>query len=95
MSFYAEGVFTFVSGLITMGYLVASAFFLRFWGRTRDRLFAIFAAAFCLLALNQALVALAGLTREEQSWIYLLRLAAFSLIIAGIVFKNMESRPRS
>ncbi|WP_436040821.1 DUF5985 family protein [Rhizobium sp. LjRoot98] len=32
-------------------------FFIRFWRRTRDALFAAFAAAFWLLALNQALLA--------------------------------------
>jgi hypothetical protein len=79
----------FVSGLITMGFLVASLFFLRFWHRTRDSLFAIFAAAFVLLALNQALAALLELGREELGWVYLLRIAAFTLIILGIVRKNV------
>lgn len=80
---------TFVSGLITMGFLVAGFFFLRFWHRTRDGLFAIFAAAFALLAVNQALAALLGLPRDELGWIYLLRIAAFTLIIIGIVRKNV------
>jgi hypothetical protein len=79
----------FVSGLITMGFLVASLFFLRFWHRTRDSLFAIFAAAFVLLALNQALVILLDVGREELGWVYLLRIAAFTLIILGIVRKNV------
>ncbi len=87
-------MYEFVAGLITMGYLVAGLFFLRFWVRTRDGLFVIFASAFWLLALNQALVAVAGIPREEHSWIYLLRLAAFTLIIIGIVAKNVGS-PRS
>jgi hypothetical protein len=79
----------FVSGLITMGFLVAGLFFLRSWHRTRDGLFAIFAAAFALLALNQALAALLGLPRDELGWIYLLRIAGFTLIIIGIVRKNV------
>lgn len=79
----------FVSGLITAGFLVASLFFLRFWRRTGDAFFAIFAAAFVLLALNQALAALLGLPRDELGWIYLLRIAAFTLIIFGIVRKNV------
>lgn len=82
----------FMSGLITMGYLIAGLFFLRFWHRTRDRLFMIFAIAFWLFAANQALVALAGVTREEQTWFYLLRLAGFVLIIAGIFAKNLGPR---
>jgi hypothetical protein len=82
----------FLAGVIAAGYFVAGVFFLRFWTRTRERLFAIFACAFWLMAANQALVALAGIPREEQSWIYLLRLAAFVLIIVGIVGKNVRGR---
>ena len=81
--------FAFVSGLITMGFLVSGFFFARFWHRTRDGLFAIFAAAFVLLALNQALAVLLDLGREELGWVYLLRIAAFTLIIIGIVRKNV------
>jgi Family of unknown function (DUF5985) len=87
-------MFDFLSGVITMGFLVAGLFFLRFWSRTRERLFAAFAAAFWLLAANHGLVALLRMPREEESWIYLLRLAAFSLIIAAIVLKNVWWKPR-
>ncbi len=82
-------VIVFASGLITAGFLVASLFFLRFWQRTRDGLFAIFSAAFVMLALNQALAILLDLGREELGWVYLLRIAAFTLIIVGIVRKNV------
>jgi hypothetical protein len=81
-------MFDFVSGLITMGFVVAGLFFLRFWIRTRQLLFAAFAAAFWLLATNQALLALSGLPAEERSWLYLLRLAAFVIIIIAIALKN-------
>ena len=82
----------FVHGLITMGFVVASVFFLRFWARTRDGLFAAFAIAFALLALNQGLIAELDVPREELSRVYLLRVAAFGIIIAGIVWKNRGSR---
>ncbi|WP_181700863.1 DUF5985 family protein [Chthonobacter albigriseus] len=81
-------MFQFVSGLITMGFLVAGLFFIRFWFRTNDGLFAAFGAAFWLLALNQAMVALSNLPTEERSWFYLLRLSAFVLIIFAVVQKN-------
>ncbi len=87
-------MFEFVSGLITMGFLVASVFFLRFWVRTRDGLFLAFAAAFCLLAANQALVALLDMPREELSAVYLLRVLAFGAIIIGIIRKNAQSPRR-
>ena len=80
--------FYLLSGLVVAGDLVAALFFLKFWRRSADVLFAIFSAAFLLLALGQALLALSNLPVEERSWIYLLRLAAFALIIIGIVHKN-------
>jgi peptidoglycan/LPS O-acetylase OafA/YrhL len=82
----------FIWGLITMGYLIAGLFFLRFWARTREGLFAAFSAAFWLLALNQGLVAISGVPREEQTWFYLLRLVAFLIIIAAVVAKNLRTR---
>lgn len=79
----------FFSGMITMGFAVGALFFLRFWVRTKDSFFLVFALAFFLLALNQALTSLLGLPLEERSWIYLLRLAAFSLLIVAILNKNV------
>lgn len=82
----------FITGAIAALYVIAGVFFLRFWRRTRDALFVHFALAFLLLALNQMLVALGGFQREEQGWIYLIRLLAFGLIIAAIIRKNLEGR---
>ena len=79
----------FFSGMIAMGFAVCAVFFLRFWRRTRDSLFLVFSIAFLLLALNQALTTLLGLPLEERSWLYLLRLAAFLIIIGAIVRKNV------
>ena len=81
----------FLSGLITMGDVVAGLFFLRFWKRTADSLFLAFALAFWLLGLTQALLALANVPIEERSWLYLIRLAAFSLILFSIWAKNRRA----
>jgi hypothetical protein len=78
----------FFSGMIAMGFLIAGLFFLRFWWRTNDTLFAVFAFAFWLFAANQTLVSALDLAREERSWIYILRLAGFALIIVAIFIKN-------
>jgi len=81
-------LYDFLSGAVTMGFAVAGLFFLRFWRRTGDTLFAAFAVAFWLLGLSQALLALADVPVEERSWLYVLRLAAFLVILAGILRKN-------
>jgi hypothetical protein len=65
-------------------------FFLRFWRRTRDSLFLAFAVAFALLAANQAVPILFGVPSENQGYVYLLRLAAFVLIIAAVARKNVR-----
>jgi peptidoglycan/LPS O-acetylase OafA/YrhL len=89
----SDGLHPFMSGMITAGYLIASLFFLRFWRRSREQLFLLLAAAFVLLAINQAALTLAQIPREEEkSWLYLLRLAAFSLIAGAILRKNLQGR---
>jgi hypothetical protein len=78
----------FLSGAIVMGFVIAGLFFLRFWKRTHEGLFVAFALAFWLLGLTQALLAFTDIPVEERSWLYLLRLAAFLLILASIWVKN-------
>ena len=81
----------FLSGAITMGFVVAGLFFLRFWKRTGEGLFVAFALAFWLLGLVQALLAFTEIPVEERSSLYLLRLAAFLLILGSIWFKNRRA----
>ena len=81
-----------LNGMVTMGFLIAALFFLRFWRRTQDGLFVIFAIAFVLLALNQILIGLSVVPREDQSLLYLLRLAAFALLIVAIIRKNFVGK---
>ncbi|WP_309090891.1 DUF5985 family protein [Phenylobacterium sp.] len=80
----------FFGGALTLGFLVAAAFFLKFWRRTRDPLFLSFAAAFTLLAANQAAPVVFNIPREDQAPVYLLRLAGFGLIIWAILRKNLK-----
>ena len=86
-------MYQFFSGMVTMGFATAALFFFRFWWRTRDSLFAIFAIAFVCFALNHALTALLDFSRDDESWFYLLRLAGFVLLIAAIIRKNVGRRP--
>jgi hypothetical protein len=85
-------LYAFLSGMVTMGFLAASLFFLRSWRLTGDLLFAAFAIAFALLGLNQALLILIDIPVEERSWLYLLRLVAFMLILLAIGHKNRGRR---
>ena len=82
----------FLGGMVTMGFLVAGLFFLRFWKRTHDTLFATFALAFLLLGIAQALVSLSHMPIEERSPLFLIRLLAFVLILAAIWRKNRQPR---
>jgi hypothetical protein len=81
----------FLSGAITMGFVIAGLFFLRFWKRTGDGLFVAFALAFWLLGLTQGLLTFSDIPVEERSWLFLLRLAAFALILVSIWRKNRKS----
>lgn len=89
-------VIDFLAGAITLGFFMAAAFFLRFWRRTHDRLFLAFAAAFALLALNQALAAFLGASDELTPYTYVLRVLGFVLILYAIIDKNVSNgrRPR-
>lgn len=80
----------FFAGFLAAAFLVCALFFARFWRRTNDSLFLAFALAFALLALQQALTTFLGLPEEDRSWIYLVRLAAFILLIVAIVRKNLS-----
>jgi hypothetical protein len=84
-------LFDFLSGAITMGFVVAGLFFLRFWKRTQEGLFVAFALAFWLLGLAQALLTFSNIPVEERSWLYLFRLAAFSLILGSCWVKTRKS----
>jgi len=78
----------FLQGIGSTAAWINGLFFLRFWRESRDALFAFFGAAFGLLGLSWALLALVAPTQETRPYIYGLRLVAFLLIIAGIATKN-------
>ena len=84
----------FLSGATMMGLMVAALFFLRFFRETGDRLFAMFAAAFFILALNLVAVVLFNPPDEVRPLFYAIRLAAFVLILIAIVDKNLRGRDK-
>ncbi|HWB58908.1 MAG TPA: DUF5985 family protein [Chthoniobacteraceae bacterium] len=82
-----ERLIDFLSGALMLAYLLAGVYFLRFWKKTRDRLFFHFAIAFWLFALNQ-LASFESATGEATGFPYVLRVAGFLIILAAIVGKN-------
>jgi Ca2+/Na+ antiporter len=85
----------FIYGAIVTACFVAGLFFLRFWTRTHERLFAIFAIAFWILGANW--LALAFIQVDEfRTAVYIIRLLAFVFILAGIIDKNRSaSEPKA
>lgn len=78
-----------VWGATAMGCWTAGLFFLRFWRQSRDRLFLVFALAFWVLSLNWIVLCVSpSPSGESGSWAYIVRLAAFLLLLGGIVDKN-------
>jgi hypothetical protein len=75
-------------GALVLGCALAALFFLRFWRNTADRLFAYFAVTFALLAAHWTLLALVAPAYEHRPLVYLIRLAAFVLVLVAIADKN-------
>jgi hypothetical protein len=79
-------------GVLLTGYTVAGLLFLKFWRKTRDRLFLFFGIAFCILAVNRvANIFIVDEGQEPSSLLYLVRLLAFLLILWAIVAKNRRA----
>lgn len=79
----------FFSGIFFCASSAIALVFARFWRRSADRLFAWFATAFALLAMERLGAVLLNVDPEARSpFAYVLRLVAFLIIIAGIIEKN-------
>ena len=81
----------FVWGALTIETTVAALFFLRYWQVSGDRLFAYLALAFGAMTINWIGLSAIEPALESQHYVYLFRLLAFILIIAGIIDKNRRS----
>jgi hypothetical protein len=85
----------FVSGATMLASLAVALFFLRFWRETGDRLFGIFSLAFAVFAANRLLLTILDESSEGRTYVYLVRLGAFVLILLAIVDKNRSTSPRA
>lgn len=82
----------FLLGVVATASVTAGIFFLRFWRDTKDSLFLAFAIAFIVEGLNRSAMLFLSQPNEGSTWIYLVRLLAFVLILAGIVHKNRSAK---
>jgi hypothetical protein len=79
---------TFFWGAIAMACWAVGLIFLRSWRRTNDRFFALFGAAFWILALHWLALAFVGAVDETRHYFYAIRLLGFLLVLVAIVDKN-------
>jgi hypothetical protein len=87
-----DATITFIGGASLMASLVIALYFLRFWRETRDRLFAIFAVAFAVFAVNRYFLTFIDEAHEGRTLLYLVRLLVFLLILGAIIDKNVSGR---
>lgn len=78
-------------GAVSMASFVAGLLFLRYWRRSRDRLFLYFCIAFFVDAAVRVGQVLFTVADENEAFIYLPRLATFALIAWAIVDKNRRA----
>jgi hypothetical protein len=78
----------FFHGVAFAASLAAAMYFFRFWRISRDPFFKWFAWAFVLLAIQWLALVGANPDAEARPYYYLLRLAAFVMIIVAALQKN-------
>jgi len=86
-----DDLINFTSGAVSLAYVAIGFFFLRFYSRTGDRLFVMFAAALLLLA--SVRVTMIFLDQpSEHHYLYWIRFAGYVLILFAILDKNWPRR---
>jgi hypothetical protein len=76
-------------GAISISSIIAGAFFLRYWTRTKDRLFLFFAVSFFIEGLNRFALGTVDHPSEANPFFYIVRFVSFSLILVAIIQKNV------
>ena len=79
-------------GAVIMGDLIASLFFVRFWKITGDRFFLFFAASFVAVAVSRVVVDEGIPPFGYEPLGYMIRVASYLFIVAGILYKNRGAR---
>lgn len=86
----------FLSGVAMAVFGASGIFFLKLWKASHDRFFMFFAVACWLLSIERVVSlfvhgsfnALDAHQTDSSSWVYVIRLFAFTMILIAIVEKN-------
>jgi hypothetical protein len=86
---------SFLAGIAAAAFLASAIFFLKFWKVSRDRFFLHFSVACALLSLERVLllymlpdIQIVQRPPEAHAWVYLVRMAAFLLIMWAFIQRN-------
>lgn len=88
----------FISGIYMTTFLFSGIFFLKFWKASKDTFFLYFAMACGLIAFERVLLFLVSgyselpQANESRTYVYVVRLIAFALILIAIIDKNRRAR---
>lgn len=82
----------FVDGASCVASAAIALFFFRYWRTTCDRLFAMFALAFAVFAVNRVALGVLDDASEAETVVYAARAVAFGLLLLAIVDKNRGRR---
>jgi len=83
-----------LAGAAAMASFAVALFFLKFWRRTRDSLFLLFAAAFAIDAVGRVALTVVQVSDTAEPIYFLPRLVMFSMIAIAIVTKNTPGKGR-
>jgi uncharacterized membrane protein HdeD (DUF308 family) len=82
----------FLLGALSLATAAVGLIFQRHWHDSRDRFFLFFALSFYVQAVNRIALALSDTPQEGSPWHYIVRLAAYALILLAILDKNRPAR---
>jgi hypothetical protein len=81
----------FFTGALTLANVVVAMFFHRFWRKTGDRFFGLFALAFVTFAGARIALSVVDAQHEGRDYLYLVRLVGFLIILVAILDKNRKT----
>lgn len=89
-----EHVADVLAGAAAMASFAVALFFLKFWRRTRDTLFLLFAAAFAIDAAGRLALSVVQVSDTAEPIYFVPRLVMFTLVAIAIINKNTPGKGR-